>query len=824
MLVLALLVVSGGSLQAEDHWSLRAIERKDIPTGANPVDHFIQQGLADAGLTQNPPGDRFTLLRRATIDLTGLPPTPEEIDAFGADSSEEAWSKLIDRLLDSPHYGERWGRHWLDVARYVQGTIKVPGVDEIDLAAPYRDYVVRSFNADKPFDRFIAEQLAGDLLGEPDETEQAYFDRITGPAFLSIGQWFEECTDPNKLRLDIVDEQISATTRAFLAMDFSCARCHDHKYDPIPTRDYYAMAGIFRSTEITSKFAEEWKDGRPRMLIPLASPEEIEDVTRQKKQVPELISELQKELVILRKNTVRPRETFPAPGKVDGEILAFEAEDFDGHKNLKTTAIGEGEVIETRKAIDRWVKYRVIIPEPGDYTLLVRYASPVSAPVILELDLKDEPERILGAPTFGSGPDFLAWEPVPLTNLDDGSLHIRLKVNPHEPFPVLDSFKIVRGILKRSDPTWMRRIGEPSLAEIPAYLTETEKKPILALKEKVQTARDSIESPGVTLGVRNATEMVSLPVHPGGDTYQTEGPPVPRAVPSLADQLIEASFPVPENQSGRVELANWLTHPDHPLTARVMANRIWHWHFGTGIVRTTDDFGKQSSGPTHPDLLDWLAAEFIESGWSIKHLHRLIMNSETYRASSRETAENRELDPDGRLLSRYPVRRLEVEAIYDSMISSIGKAARQPIGEPLETNLSKDRALYILTSSRSPMGLGLEIRKMFPLFGFDESGRPMHDRDESLTAAQSLWWLNNPLPRYYAEKLAESVIAEHETDTDRASAAYQRIMGKPINGQTEAALLSYTEDLQTHQNISAGEAWTRACLGLFSSKPFSHLE
>lgn len=818
------LIVSALPVSAEDHWSLQAIEKAAVPAGMNPVDHFIQQGLIEAGLEQNPRAERFSLLRRATINLTGLPPTPEDIEAFGGDSSDDAWKSLIDQLLESPHYGERWGRHWLDIARYVQGTIKVPGVDEIDLAAPYRDYVVRSFNADKPFDRFIAEQLAGDLLGAPGESEQTYFDRITAPAFLSIGQWFDECTDPNKLRLDIVDEQISATTRAFLAMDFSCARCHDHKYDPIPTRDYYAMAGIFRSTEITSNFSKEWKDGRPRMLIPLATKPEIDALVEQRNEASTLLSELYAQLGTLRKNAVLLRETFYVPGKVDGEILSFEAEDFDGHKNLKTTRIGTGEVIETRKAIDRWTKYRVIIPEPGDYTLLVRYASREPAPVILEFDLKDEPERILTEPTFGSAPEFLKWHPVPLHDLDEGSLHIRLKVNPNEPFPVLDSFRIVKGILEPDDPTWMRQIGEPTLGETVAYLTEAEKKPILALEKKILAAWDSIQYPAGTLGVTEAKDMIALPVHTGGDTYQTEGDPVPRGVPTLADHLVAASFPVEKQESGRVELAKWLAHPDHPLTARVMVNRIWHWHFGSGIVRTTDDFGKQSSGPTHPELLDWLAAEFIESGWSIKHLHRIIMSSATYKASSRETSQIRELDPDGTLLSRFPMRRLEVEAIYDGMISSIGKVTRQPVGKLLNTNLSKDRALYILTSSRSPMGLGMEIRKMFPLFGFDESGRPMHDRDESLTAGQSLWWLNNPLPRYYAEKLAESVIAEHETEPDRAAATYQRIMGMPLNAETKAALLGYVSDLQNNENQTPIEAWTRAGLGLFSSHPFSHLE
>ncbi|MEM1441345.1 MAG: DUF1549 and DUF1553 domain-containing protein [Verrucomicrobiota bacterium] len=810
--------------QAEDHWSLESVEKAPVPAGTHPVDHFIQEKLAEEGLAQNPTADRFTLLRRATIDLTGLPSTPAEIESFGNDSSDDAWEKLIDRLLASPHYGERWGRHWLDVARYVQGTIKVPGIDEIDLAAPYRDYVVRSLNADKPYDRFLTEQLAGDLIGTPDESEAAYFDRITAPAFLSIGQWFEECTDPNKLRLDIIDEQISTLTRAFLAMDFACSRCHDHKYDPIPIRDYYAMAGMFRSTKITSEFAEEWKDGRPRMVIPLAPEEEVAALTKQRNEVYELLNRRRDLLENFRATEVLPGADFPAPGKLPGEIISFEAEDFDGHKNLRTRRLGGSEIIETRKAIDRWIKYRVVLEEPGDYTLLIRYASEVPAPVTLELDLEDQPDSILSEATFGETLEHFAWHPVPLRNIEKGSLHIRLKADPNDPFPILDQFRIVKGILEPQDPSWLKQLGEPTLANTIAYLELDEQNKIRALDRQITEARNAIPWPETTLGVTDEKKPISLPIHTAGETYQTEGDPIPRGVPTLANHLIETSFPVPGEESGRAQLAEWLTHPDHPLTARVMVNRIWHWHFGTGLVRTTDDFGKQSSPPTHPELLDWLAAEFIESGWSIKHIQRLILTSQTYQSSSLEKEENLEKDPDNKWFSRYPVRRLEVEAIYDGMLSSIGKVPRQPAGEPLDNSRSKDRALYILTSARSPMGLGLEIRKMFPLFGFDESGRPMHDRDESKTADQSLWWLNNPLPRYYAEKLAESLLAEYENATDRANAAYERVMGRPLNGPAESALLRYVEDLQTNEQLSAQEAWTRACLGLYSSHPFSHLE
>ena len=242
-ILLLVLCLPFAILRAE-HWAFQPLVRPELPAvdAAHPIDRFI---VAEAEAS------RERLIRRATLDLTGLPPTIAEIDAFLADDVPGAYERLIDRLLASPHYGERWGRHWLDVARYVQGAIKVDGINRIDMAEPYRDYVVRAFNQDKPYGRFLTEQLAGDLLPKPAETA-ARFDQMVAPAFLAIGPWFDECTDPNKLRLDIIDEQMSTLTKAVLGLDFACARCHDHKFDPIPTRDYYALAGILRSTQITA--------------------------------------------------------------------------------------------------------------------------------------------------------------------------------------------------------------------------------------------------------------------------------------------------------------------------------------------------------------------------------------------------------------------------------------------------------------------------------------------------------------------------------------------------------------------------------------------
>jgi hypothetical protein len=356
------------------------------------------------------------------------------------------------------------------------------------------------------------------------------------------------------------------------------------------------------------------------------------------------------------------------------------------------------------------------------------------------------------------------------------------------------------------------------------FLTEEERSQVTDLETQIKDLAENRPDFPLTLAVNDARPLLKLPIHPGGDADTTSGDPVPRGVPSFADHLMKRSFPVPDDESGRVQLAEWLTDPQNPLPARVLANRIWHWHFGTGLVRTTDDFGIQGSPPMHPELLDWLAGELIQNGWSIKHLHRLIMNSDTYRASSLKTPDNSTGDPDGLLFSRFPSHRLEIEAIYDSMLTSIGKVPRQASGATLDTSKSKDRALYILTSSRSPLGMGIEIRKMFPLFGFDDSGRPMHRRDDSTTPAQSLWWLNNPLPHYYAGKLAEQLISRYPEIKERTRVLHETVLGRPPESAAEEAITSYARDSIESNHLSEVEAWTRICLGLYSSRTFRQLE
>jgi len=838
------LLLAGSIASAGEHWSFQALRKPAEPAvkqtdwPRNAIDRFILAKLEAQDLVPAAPADRSTLLRRATFDLTGLPPTPEELDAFLHDPAPdaEAYGKVIDRLLASPHYGEHWGRHWLDVARFVQGTVKVPGIDRIDMAEPYRDYVVRAFNQDKPYARFLTEQIAGDLLPAPADPS-AYLDQIIAPAFLSIGPWFDECTDPNKLRLDIVDEQMTTLGQAALGLNFNCARCHDHKFDPIPTRDYYGLAGIFRSTRITERFSDAWRDGRPRLAQPLATPERVAADTAIRAAMDSLRAERDRILVaererILAETAARNYEkalaSWPQPARI-----AFEAEDFAGQLNLKTFPVSTGEVIGTRTPLEQWVRYEFKLPKAAKYALELRYASAEPTPVEIELNDWTVTPAWVPPVTGGSDEAHLAWVKVGEYDFKAGTNELRLEAPKNKPFPRLDAFQLVPILPTVTAPDGLdaailnamtAKRWPPSIPETERLASPAVHGQLAAVDARISQLGSQLERFEMALGVKDELMPQDLAVRPGGNVYQEEGAPVPRHVPSFADSLVKRPE-IPRGESGRVQLAQWLTDPAHPLTARVMANRVWHWHFGRGIVATPGDLGTQGGEPSHPELLDWLAATLIEQGWSVKSLQRLILTSRVYQLSSAADTRQGAIDPDARLYGRYRPRALEAECVYDAMLSASGKFVRQASGQPLDVTRSKDRALYILTSARSPVGLGAEIRKMFALFGYDASGLPLHQRDPSRTSAQALWWLNNPLPKYYADKLAERLLAMPDMDDEeRVAALFRLTLGDAPSAELRGKTLRYLAALRTEDSLSAKEAWSRVCLGVFSSEKFGMLQ
>ena len=838
-------------------WSFKPVERRAPPAvrdgkwARNPIDAFILARLEAEGLKPAAEADRLTLIRRLTFNLTGLPPTPEEIRAFQQDKSPDAYGKLVDRLLASPHYGERWGRHWLDVARYVPGRISFPRVKNTRGDAHYRDYVVRAFNRDKPYDQFLMEQLAGDLLPPAADREQ-HLDQITAPAFLSIGAWFDQETDPNRLRMEMVDEMVNTTSQTFLGLSVACARCHDHKFDPVPTADYYALGGIFRSTKVVGEFSEFWRDGRTRQLRPLAMPEvvaaneKVELAVAQKKaQRRKYLEARHAELMAAWKaDEVKYRA---AAAKVPRPFVRLlEAENFDGQDNLRIAQLMRDgiavEVIETQTPTAQWVKYKFEVPATGTYRLEALYSTDESTPLAVQVNGKTVADAALSQPTGGWDLSHQRWETVATFELRQGLNFVRLNAKEGN-FPRIDRLRLsasdaaangpLRGIAsdENLNPLLLSNFvldpaqPWPTVAGVVPYLDASDARFLDALSAETEQLAKSVKPHELVVSVTDHSRPVDLPIHVGGDVYRTSGQPVPRGTLQLFDPLVPRPS-VSAGASGRLELARWLTDPRHPLTARVMANRVWHWHFGRGIVATTSDFGSRGAAPTHPELLDWLAAEFRDGGWSVKRLHRLILTSSTYRMGGTPIDPRvAPVDPENKLLSHFRPRRLEAEAVYDAMRSTTNMIPRQPSGRPLEPDKSKDRMMYLLTNGRSPKGLGVEVRKMFPLFDCELGGRPLPERPASATAAQSLFLMNNPLPKYMAERFAERLLKMDKlSDEKRLEMAYLLALGRPPTASMRAQAAAYLEQTVTAAGKTKQEAWSDLCLALYGAAEFRYVD
>ncbi len=646
----------------------------------NPIDAFINAKLAEKKLTPAPPADPRVFIRRATFDLTGLPPTPEETEAFvracsSIGNRQSAIANLIDRLLASPAYGERWGRHWLDVARYADSN----GLDEnvaFGNAWRYRDYVVNSFNADKPFDRFVQEQIAGDLM--PAEGTPQRHEQLTALGFLSIGPKLLAEPDKVKLEMDLIDEQIETLGRAFLGMTIGCARCHDHKFDPLPTADYYALAAIFKSTRTMDDLKTIAKWHEPEVATP-------------------------------------------------AERAVVEAH--------------QKQVVEQKAAIAKLV-------------------ASANKSLVTDKGLKEVPKT------------------------------------PETQYPT------------------------NTVAELKQL------RDVLAKLEK-----DAPELPS-TMGVSDATNIVkALPIHIRG-SHLTLGQPAPRGFPQVM-QLASLRAEMPAQQSGRLELAKWLASPEHPLTARVMVNRIWRWHFGQGLVGSTDNFGVLGDRPSHPELLDWLAHRFIAEGWSVKAMHRLIMSSAAYQRATRPTADTRRsvVDSENRLLSHFPLRRLEAEEIRDAVLFVAGSLDRTMGGKTIPVknrefffnHTSKDATTY--DSPRRALYLPVvrnNVYDLFEQFDFPDPAVPNGNRNATVVAPQALLMLNSDLVGKAAEKFAASLLASASDDTRRIELAYQKAYARPPTAKELARAKKFLADFKP-DSAASPNAWTVLCQSLLAANEFIYL-
>ena len=665
----ALIAASGptnGSAQA--YWAFQPVRRPAVPEvkrpdwAANPIDAFVLARLEEKGLNPNRPADRRELIRRACLDLTGLPPTPEQVEQFVSDTSVDAYPRLIDRLLDSPQYGQRWGKFWLDVVRYGETNGYERDGDK-PYAWRYRDYVINSLNDDKPYDQFVKEQLAGD------ELDEVTAESLIATGFYRLGVWDDEPDDKNAAEYDELDDIVRTTGAAFLGLSVNCARCHDHKFDPIPQSDYYSLLAVFHNIKPYENAREELDSA---VLRPLGSPAQLEQWSQtQGKALTEL----------------------------EEQIKATDS------KKQKEQLREELKKLREQKA-------------PFEWALAVR-------------------ER---------GTD------VPPT-------HVLLRGNASTP------------------------------------------------------------------GDQVAPRFLSIL---GGE----EPEPRPRTTPEPTNGL-------------RLALAEWIASPTNPLTARVMVNRIWQHHFGRGIVPTPDDFGKTGIAPTHPQLLDWLAAEFVQHGWSMKHLHRLIMTSRAYQMSSR--AENDRavlIDPANELLWRQNLRRLEAESIRDSILAVSGRLNLKAGGPSFYPKLEQS---VLATQSRPGNGWGnstpderdrrsvyMFVKRTLPVplmeaLDAPNSAFPAGERAVTTVAPQALMLLNGRFAQEQAAALADRVMKESSSTNARIETAFQIVLQRlPTDDERKIGAQMLRGQRELAEELAGPEserlAFRSFCLALLNLNEFVYID
>jgi hypothetical protein len=668
---------------------------KDSSWARRELDHFILAKLETSGLEPSVDAEPAVLMRRLHFDLVGLPPSPDAVRRFqesiATDGIDLALEAEVDRLLASPDFGERWGRHWLDVARFAESSGKEANVS-FPYAWRYRDYVVDAVNADMPFDRFIVEQVAGDLLPADTDAERARLLIATG--FLALGP--KNLDEANKLQFaaDVVDEQIDALTRGVMASSVACARCHDHKFDPFAMEDYYALAGVFASTRtyFGTHVSPTNRIGGDPLILPRGAG-----------------------LPILHKSISQARVA-----SLKAELAGLKKEEEDGQAAIKKA-----------------------------------------------LETGTEPEKA---------------------------------------FSLRDALRIF----------WKSGGIEGEL-------------------EKVDESGQALP---LAMGVLDSGQIIDAPLLDRGDIGRP-GKPVPRGFPRVV--AISNSPAIPSDQSGRLELARWLVHPDHPLTARVMANRVWRHIFGAGIVSTVDNFGFSGQPPSHPELLDDLAVRFVAGGWSVKRLVRELVLSRTYRQSSAYNDQAFRTDPENRLLWRAAKRRLDAEAIRDAMLVVSGELDSTRLTGSLVGREIGDRPISLIgLDSRLPADLDGSrhrsiylpvIRDRLPdvldLFDCAEPSLVTGDRETTNVPVQALYLMNAPFVQARARGLADRLLREAGDDEHRIHRAFLLCYSRAPDAEEARMIVSFLDRGRTHAGTGANprrqilELW---CQSLLATAEFRNLD
>lgn len=833
----------------------------------SPLDLFVLAKLEEKGMKPAPAADKATLIRRATFDLTGLPPTPAEIDAFLADKAPDAFEKVIDRLLASTAYGERWGRHWLDVARYSDSN----GLDEnlVYLNAwRYRDWVIGAMNQDMPIDRFFQEQVAGDLLPSAGDSQ------IVATGYLALGGKMLAEDDPQKQELDIIDEQVDTLSKGMLAMTVGCARCHDHKFDPISAKDYYSLAGVFKSTKTMNKFTvvAEWQE---RMLGPKEHQErlkKIEASVKEKSEQREKIRQVERKALLtriqqdkeayisaanVRLQAEKERESLkPVFAARDGQLPAggvlVEAEDFLSGNALRDksgygTDIG---IIQNGGSYPNVAEYEVKVNTTGTYQLDLRFASAEDRSIQVfvngDLALMSAANRITG----GFYPQHQKWFAEGVIVLHEGTNKIKFKRDSY--FPHIDRFVLVprfgatasspeKGqllpevIAKVAEQLKMGTAVKLELPDNADHLFPAEKFGELKLLEgQIKRLNESKPTIPQAMAVSEAPPK-NLKVHLRGN-YLTLGDDTMRGVPAV----MSASSPVvvPKESSGRLELANWIASSKNPLTSRVFVNRVWRWKFGRGLVASVDNFGILGDLPSHPELLDWLATSFVrEDKWSLKKLQKRIMLTSTYQMSTQYQPKYANLDPDNRFLWRFSRKRLEAEAIRDSIFFVSGLLDRKVGGSlinlPPRAYVTNDQSANPIKYDSPRRAVYLPVIRaavydVYTAFDFGDPTVMNGDRASTTVAPQALFMLNGKVVMNATKAQATKLLKRTDLDDKaRIQQLYRSCFGRWGTEKEVTRSLSYLakfEQIYAKSKEPKLSAWQSLCKTFVGANEFIYVE
>ena len=822
-----------------EHWAFQPLRRAEPPPVKNAawpagsIDRFILATLEQKDLTPAPEAGKAVLLRRVSFDLIGLPPTPDELDAFLKDGSAGAFEKVVDRLLASPHFGERWGRHWLDIARYAEtagGGRIVPFVN----AWRYRDYVIAAFNKDKPYDAFLTEQLAGDLL-PPNDLEK-HREEIVATGFLAVGPKNLDTQDKELLRMDVVDEQIDTVGKALLGMTTGCARCHDHKFDPIPTRDYYALAGIFRATKTLT--AGNVSGVVQTVLPDAATREKIAEYEKQLAALDERYTKIRTSTGPKKPVAPASKSPAPVPPKVKNIELASLAgiviDDAQAtligpwiKSSYTTPHVGAGYVHDSNKSKGELsVTYSPALPKNGIYEVRFAYSShpgrAKEVPVIvqhadgettLHIDEEKDPPIdgvfvTLGRFHFNQGND----GSVTVSNTGTKGVVTADAVQ----FLPVDEDELGKPLAQKA----AIEAPKPATAKLQA---DDEIATLKQIEKEIEELKKHAPAGPAALAVKDEEQVGDHNICVRGDAHRL-GEQVPRGFLSLVS--FDAP-PVNAKQSGRLELARWIADARNPLTSRVMANRVWHHLFGTGIVRTTDNFGTTGDAPSNPDLLDFLAARFSGNGWSVKKLVREIVLSNTYRQAVAPNVAAAKIDPENRLLWRGNRRRIEAEAIRDAILLNSGELdlSGSPGAPPLKSEKKAEsktepktaQAAKIYRSVYLPLSRE-ELDDILEVFDFADTNLVVGNRNTSNLPTQALFLMNSPFVIEQSRKAAQRASsAANPDDSARVELAYRATLGRPPTDAERKLSLKFLND-------AGKDAWPQFYQALFACVDFRFVD